>query len=93
MDKEILKHMTTRHLTRYTTMLDVALSGEPGYRINELKYLLSVWREVESSGYDYDVLSTEAKWEVEDAYHDEYDYDLLEEDETLTEDEEDNYAF
>lgn len=49
--RENLQRLAGIHIHRYTTRLEAALRGEPGYRAGELQELLEHWKRVKDAQY------------------------------------------
>src|SRR5262245_5516764 len=64
---ETLKRLHEIHVNRYTRRLEQGIN----VRHDECRHLLALWREVETSGFDYAKLGTLAKSEVLEAVWDE----------------------
>lgn len=68
---EKVRRLAEEHIRRYAKMLLAAAQGAPGYRREELRELLKLWRSVRSKGCDWSQLSAEERSEVCDALDDE----------------------
>lgn len=62
-----LERLTVKHLSRYAAMLEAHGRSEPGFRARELRDLLGTWQSVKACGYDWNLMSKEARMEVYDA--------------------------
>lgn len=64
---ENITRLTKIHLTRYANRIRVGKSGDPYVDVAMCQHYLALWKEVEASGYDIDIVSKAAYNEVVDA--------------------------
>ena len=62
-----IERLTHIHLHRYGNRLKDAHKHPQNYNVNELKWYLSLWEEIESRDYNYYAVSESAQQEIMDA--------------------------
>jgi hypothetical protein len=66
-----IKDLAVIHILRYSSRLEQAKQGTPGYNLQDCRYYLGLWESIREKNYEWDDLSPEEQSEVRDAWEDE----------------------